>query len=161
MGQDEVGTLRTLAAHREIMDRLIGEQRGRIANTAGDSVLAEFPSVVDAVQCAVEIQKAIGGANEGVPEDRRMSFRIGVHVGDVMIRGGDLLGDGVNVAARLQALAAPGEVCLSGEAHRYARKVLQLDYEDLGQQTVRNIEEPISAYTVRSLSPEVGNGEDG
>ena len=128
MGQDEVGTLRTLAAHREIMDRLIGEHRGRIANTAGDSVLAEFPSVVDAVQCAVQVQEALAEANEGVPEDRRMSFRIGVHMGDVMIRNGDLLGDGVNVAARLQALAHPGGVCLSGEAHQYARKVLPLAY---------------------------------
>ena len=105
MGQDEVGTLRTLAAHREIMDRLIGQHRGRIANTAGDSVLAEFPSVVDAVQCAVEVQQALAEANEGAPEDRRMSFRIGVHMGDVMIRGADLLGDGINIAARLQALA--------------------------------------------------------
>ena len=104
MGQDEVGTLRTLAAHREIMDRLIGEHRGRIANTAGDSVLAEFPSVVDAVQCAVRVQQALAEANEGVPEDRRMSFRIGVHVGDVMVRGSDLLGDGVNVAARLASI---------------------------------------------------------
>jgi hypothetical protein len=90
MGQDEVGTLRTLAAHREIMDRLIGEHRGRIANTAGDSVLAEFPSVVDAVQCAVEVQQALAEANEGVPEERRMRCRIGVHVGDVMVRGADL-----------------------------------------------------------------------
>jgi adenylate cyclase len=92
MGQDEVGTMRALADHREVMDRLIGEHRGRIANTAGDSVLAEFPSVVDAVQCAVEVQQALAEANEGVPEDRRMSFRIGVHVGDVMVRGGDLFG---------------------------------------------------------------------
>src|SRR5215204_801143 len=124
MGQDEVGTLRTLAAHREIMDRLIAEHRGRIANTAGDSVLAEFPSVVDAVQCAVEVQKALAEATEGAPEDRRMEFRIGVHVGDVMLRGADLLGDGVNVAARLQALAAPGGVCVSGEAYKYAQKLL-------------------------------------
>ena len=128
------------------MDRLIGEHRGRIANTAGDSVLAEFPSVVEAVKCAVEVQKAIAEANEGVPEDRRMSFRIGVHVGDVMVRGADILGDGVNVAARLQALADPGGICLSGEAHQYARKVLPFAYEDLGHQTVRNIEEPIRAY---------------
>ena len=97
------------------MDRLIGEHRGRIANTAGDSVLAEFPSVVEAVKCAVEVQKAIAEADEGVPDDRRMSFRIGVHVGDVMVRGADILGDGVNVAARLQALADPGGICLSGE----------------------------------------------
>src|SRR5829696_4423550 len=124
MGQDEVRTLRTLAAHREIMDRLIAEHRGRIANTAGDSVLADFPSVVDAVLCAVEVQKALAEANEGVPPDRLMSFRIGVHVGDVMVRGADLLGDGVNIAARLQGLASPGGVCLSSEAHQYARKVL-------------------------------------
>ena len=163
MGQDEVGTLRTLAAHREIMDRLIGEHRGRIANTAGDSVLAEFPSVVDAVQCAVQVQEALAEANEGVPEDRRMSFRIGVHMGDVMIRNGDLLGDGVNVAARLQALAHPGGVCLSGEAHQYARKVLPLAYADLGHQTVRNIEEPIRAYAlepVRLVGSETGPPEE-
>jgi adenylate cyclase len=128
---------------------LIGQHRGRIANTAGDSVLAEFPSVVDAVQCAVEVQQALAEANERVREDRRMSFRIGVHVGDVMVRGADLLGDGVNVAARLQALAAPGGVCLSGEAHQYARKALSFAYEDLGHQTVRNMEEPIRAYGVR------------
>src|SRR3954454_13682744 len=116
MGQDEVGTLRTLAAHREIMDRLIGENRGRIANRAGDSVLAEFPSVADAVQCAVEGQEAIREANERAPEDRRMNFRIGVHVGDVMVRGRDLLGDGVSIAARLQAIAEPGGLCASGAA---------------------------------------------
>src|SRR5829696_4439096 len=149
MGQDEVGTLRTLAAHRETMDRLIGEHRGRIANTAGDSVLAEFPSVVDAVQCAVEVQEALAEVNQGVPEDRRMTFRIGVHMGDVMIRGGDLLGDGVNVAARLQGLAAPGGVCVSGQVHQYARKGLPLAYEDLGPHTLRNIEEPTRAYAVR------------
>src|SRR5215203_2960150 len=154
MGQDEVGTLRRLSTHREIMDRLIAEHRGRIANTAGDSVLAEFPSVVDAVQCAVQVQEALAEANEGVPEERRMSFRIGVHVGDVMIRGADLLGDGVNVTARLQALADPGGICLSGEAHQYARRVMPLAYEDLGHQTVRNIEEPIRAYAVRSVGRE-------
>jgi adenylate cyclase len=152
MGRDEVGTLRALAAHREIMDQLIAQHRGRIANTAGDSVLAEFPSVVDAVQCAVQVQQALAEANEGIPEDRRMSFRIGVHVGDVMVRGVDLLGDGVNVAARLQALADPGGVCISGEAHQYARKALSVAYEDLGHQTVRNIEEPVRAYRVARRS---------
>jgi adenylate cyclase len=155
MGHDEVATLMTLAAHREIMDRLIGEHRGRIANTAGDSVLAEFPSVVNAVQCAVEVQQALADANEVVPEDRRMSFRIGVHVGDVMVRGADLLGDGVNVAARLQALSAPGGVCLSGEAHQYARKVLPFDYEDLGHRAVRNIEEPIRVFRVASIGQQI------
>ena len=124
MGQDEVGTMRTLTAYREVMDSLIGQHRGRIANTAGDSVLAEFPSVVDAVKCAVEVQEELREKNEGVPADRQLRFRIGVHVGDVMVRGGDLLGDGVNVAARLQALAEPGGVCVSGDAHQYARRAL-------------------------------------
>src|SRR5215208_6239473 len=151
MGQDEGSTMRALTAHREVMDRLIGEHRGRRANTAGDSVLAEFPSVVDAVQCAVQVQQALAAANEGVPEDRRMSFRIGVHVGDVMVRGTDLLGDGVNIAARVQTLADPGGVCLSGEAHQYTRKALALRYDDLGQQAVRNIKEPIRAYRIVSL----------
>src|SRR5215208_5433279 len=146
MGQDEIGTLRRLAAHREIMDRLIAEHRGRIANTAGDSVLAEFPSVVDAVQCAVEVQQALAEANEGVPEERRMSFRIGVHVGDVMVRGGDLLGDGVNIAARLQALAEPGGLCVSGGAYEYVKQSAPVGFRELGPQTVKNIGHPIRAY---------------
>ena len=126
MGQDEAGTLRALTAHREVMDRLIAEHRGSIANTAGDSVLAEFPSAVDAVQCAVAVQETLAEANERLPEERRLSFRIGVHVGDVMVRGGDLLGDGVNIAARLEAIAEPGGVCLSAEARQYVRNALPL-----------------------------------
>src|SRR5215216_7543646 len=122
MEVDEVGTLRTLSAHREIMDRLIGEHAGRIANTAGDSVLAEFPSVVDAVQAAVEVQEALGTANEALPEDRQVRFRIGVHLGDVMVKAGDLFVDGVNITARLQALASPGGTCISGAAYEQVRK---------------------------------------
>ena len=148
MGQDEAGTMRALTAHREVMDRLIAQHRGRIANTAGDSVLAEFPSVVDAVRCAVEVQEQLQEKNEGIREEKRMRFRIGVHVGYVMVRGGDLLGDGVNVAARLQTLAQPGGVCVSGEAHQYARKALQLDFDDLGFHEVRNVQESIRAYAV-------------
>src|SRR5829696_8731247 len=148
MGQDEVGTLRTLAAHREIMDRLIGEHRGRISNTAGDSVLAEFPSVVDAVKCTVEVQEQLREKNEEVPEERQLRFRIGVHVGDVMVRGGDLFGDGINIAARLQALAEPGGVCVSRDAHQYTRRALPLAFTDLGQQAVKNIEEVVRAYKV-------------
>ncbi len=148
MGADEVGTLRTLTAHREIMDRLIGEHGGRIANTAGDSVLAEFPSVVDAVQAAVEVQEALRTANATLPEDRQVRFRIGVHVGDVMVRRGDLFGEGVNVAARLQAIAKPGGVCLSGSAHEHVRKILPLAYTDLGLQRAKNIQEPVRAYAV-------------
>src|SRR6516165_1329993 len=102
MGADEVGTLMSLTERRAILDKLIGRHRGRIANTAGDSVLAEFGSAVDAVQCAVEAQTALAEANSGLPPDHRISFRIGVHIGDVMVRAGDLFGDGVNIAARLQ-----------------------------------------------------------
>src|SRR3712207_5793846 len=104
MNADEVGTLRILTSHREIMDRLIGEHGGRIANTAGDSVLAEFPSVVAAVEAAIAVQKELKTANEALPENRQVRFRIGVHVGDVMVKGGDLFGDAVNIVARLQAI---------------------------------------------------------
>jgi adenylate cyclase len=149
MGQDEVGTLRTLAARREIMDRLIGEHRGRIANTAGDSVLAEFPSVVEAVKCAVAVQELLRDENDSAPVERRLLFRIGVHVGDVMLRGADLLGDAINIAARLQSLADPGGVCISGVTHDFVRKTLPLNFDDLALQNVKNIDEPIHAYAVR------------
>lgn len=153
MEQDEVETLRTLTAHREIMDRLIGEHGGRIANTAGDSVLAEFPSAVDAVRCAAQVQDALTRANQDVSEDRRLQFRIGVHVGDVMIRGGDLLGDGVNIAARLEGIAGPGGICISEATYGYVRKVVPLIFTDLGPQKVKNIEEPIGAYALSETSP--------
>jgi adenylate cyclase len=148
MGTDEVGTLGTLTAHREIMDRLIGEHGGRIANTAGDSVLAEFPSVVDAVQAALEVQEALRTADDALPQARRLRFRIGVHVGDVIVRGGDLFGDGVNIAARVQAIAEPGGICISGAAYEHVRKALPLTYTELGAQQVKNIAEPVSAYSV-------------
>jgi adenylate cyclase len=149
MSVDEVGTLRTLTAHREIMDRLITEHGGRIANTAGDSVLAEFPSAVDAVEAAVRIQAALGTANTALPEGRQLRFRIGVHVGDVMLKDGDLFGEGINIAARLQAIAVPGGVCISGPAHGYVSKHLPLIYRDLGPQQVKNLAEPISALAVQ------------
>ncbi|WP_262029644.1 adenylate/guanylate cyclase domain-containing protein [Microvirga sp. Mcv34] len=146
MEADEVGTLKILTAHRAIMDGLIAENGGRIANTAGDSVLAEFPSAVDAVQCAVEIQERLGLE----PGGQSLRFRIGVHVGDVMIRDGDLLGDGVNVAARLQELAHPGSICASEAAYHYVRKLLPLAFSDLGPQRVKNLEEPVRAYSLKT-----------
>ncbi len=150
MRADEQGTLRALQADREIIDRLISEHRGRIANTAGDSILAEFPSVVDAVRCALAVQREVAEANEAArPDEQRLQFRIGVHVGDVVVRGGDLFGDGVNVAARLQALAEPGGVCLSEEAHRYAARPLSLTCTDLGHQEVKNIDGGIRVFSVR------------
>ena len=108
MNTDERGTLRLLTSHREITDSEIARQGGRIANTAGDSILAEFPSAVDAVQCAIVIQERVAAVNEAVPAERRVIFRIGVHVGEAMVRDGDLFGDGVNITARLEALAHPG-----------------------------------------------------
>ena len=130
MGADEVGTLKDLTQRRDILDGLIASRRGRIANTAGDSVLAEFGSAVDAVQCAVEAQAALFQANVGLSPDRHINFRIGVHVGDVMIKGGDLFGDGVNIAARLQTLASAGGVCLSGVAYDQVRKILPFAFAD-------------------------------
>jgi len=148
MGTDEVGTLKGLTERRAILDGLIGDHRGRIANTAGDSVLAEFGSAVDAVQCAVEAQAALAEANAGVPSDRQINFRIGVHMGDVMVRAGDLFGDGMNIAARLQTLAAPSAVCISGATYDQVRKVLPMTFVDLGLQRVKNIQEPIRACQV-------------
>src|SRR6516165_5173176 len=148
MGADEVGTLKGLTERRAILDGLIGNHGGRIANTAGDSVLAEFGSAVDAVQCAVDSQKALAEANSGIAADRRISFRIGIHVGDVMVRGGDLFGDGVNIAARLQSIAEPGGVCVSSTTYEQVRKVLPITFADLGAQHVKNIQEPIKAYQV-------------
>ena len=150
MGADEVGTLKGLTERRAILDKLIGDYGGRIANTAGDSVLAEFGSAVDAVQCAVDAQTALAEANDSLAPDRRISFRIGVHIGDVMVRAGDLFGDGVNIAARLQTLATPGTVCISGATYDQVRKVLPMIFVDLGAQKVKNVQEPIRAYQVNA-----------
>jgi adenylate cyclase len=151
MGADEVGTLKGLTERRAILDKLIGDHRGRVANTAGDSVLAEFGSAVEAVQCAVEAQTALAEANSGLPADKRINFRIGIHIGDVMLRAGDLFGDGVNIAARLQSIATPGGVCISGTTYDQVRKVLPITFTDLGAQHVKNIQEPIRAYQATAL----------
>jgi adenylate cyclase len=152
MGSDEVGTLMGLTERRAILDELIGDHGGRIANTAGDSVLAEFGSAADAVQCAVTAQAALAKANTGVPPDKHINFRIGVHIGDVMVRDGDLFGDGVNIAARLQTLAEPGSVSISGATYDQVHKVLPMIFVDLGVQQVKNIQEPIRAYQVGAPS---------
>src|SRR6476619_512331 len=150
MGADEVATLAALTERREILDGLIGTHGGRIANMAGDSVLAEFGSAVDAVRCAIEAQDALAKANSPLPETRHINFRIGVHVGDGMVRAGDLFGDGVNIAARLQTIARAGGLCVSGVTYDQVRKILPLEFTDLGAQTVKNIEEPIRAYEVKA-----------
>jgi len=148
MGEDEEATLQTLSAHRKIIDGLIEQHHGRFVNSAGDSVLAEFASVVNAVQCAVEIQSALKSENAEIPPERRMEFRIGVNLGDVMVEGEQIYGDGVNVAARLESLAEPGGICISGKVHDEIRSKLTLGYEDLGAQVVKNIAEPVRAYRV-------------
>jgi adenylate cyclase len=146
MGRDEEATLATLSAHRTITDALIAEQSGRICGTAGDSILAEFASVFAAVQCAVEIQRDIAQANQSLGEERRMSFRIGINIGDVMVKDGDIFGDGVNIAARLESLAEPGGICISRGVHDHVRRKLHYGFEDLGEQSVKNIAQPIRVF---------------
>ena len=141
-GGDEEATVDTLSSHRKIIDGLIEQHHGRFVNSAGDSVLAEFASVVNAVQCAVDTQTALNAENANLSSDRRMNFRIGVNLGDVMVDGDQIYGDGVNVAARLENLADPGGICVSRTVHENIRNKLPLAFEDLGEQSVKNIAEP-------------------
>ena len=148
MGADEEATLRTLSSHRKIIDGLIERHHGRFINSAGDSVLAEFASVVEAVNCAVEIQNALTAENANSPPERRMEFRIGVNLGDVMVEDEQIYGDGVNVAARLENLADPGGICISGTVYEQVRDKLALNCEDQGEQTVKNIARPVHVWRV-------------
>src|SRR6266446_3124984 len=148
MGEDKEATLRTLSSYRKLIDLLIEQHRGRFVNSAGDSVLAEFASVVNAVQCAVEIQTTLKAENTSLRPERRMEFRIGVNLGDVMVDGEQIYGDGVNVAARLESLADPGGICISRTVHENVRNKLALNYEDLGEQAVKNIAEPVRVFRV-------------
>jgi adenylate cyclase len=148
MGADEPGTLARLKACRETIQTRIAEHRGRLVNTAGDSVLAEFASVVHAVDCAVRIQRDLAERNATLPEGERMRFRIGVNLGDVMVDGGDLFGEGVNIAARLQELAEPGGVLVSGSVFEQVRNKLSVGFDFLGAQAVKNIAEAVPAYRV-------------
>ncbi len=148
MDVDEEATLRTLRSHRQIIDRLINSYGGRVFGSAGDSVIAEFSSPVEAVRCAVEIQQELGKSNAGLPEDRLMRFRIGVNLGDVMVEGADLLGDGVNVAARLEGLADSGGICISGAVYDQVAGKISRTFEFMGEQTLKNIEGLVRAYRV-------------
>ena len=154
MERDEVATLATLSSHRLIVDDLIASHKGRITGTAGDSVLAEFQSVVDALDCAMRMQDAIAAASESLPTEHRLMFRIGINVGDVMVKDGDIFGDGVNIAARLETLADPGGICVSRGVRDHVRKMGQYAFQDLGEQSVKNIAQPIRAFRVRSASAE-------
>ena len=153
MGADEEGTLDRLKAHRrELVDPKVKEHRGRIVKLTGDGALVEFPSVVDAVRCAVEIQRAMADRNAGTPEDKRITYRIGVNLGDVIIDGDDIYGDGVNIAARLEALAEPGGVCVSRTVRDHVGDRLPYTFEDIGEQSVKNIAQPVHAWAMSAAA---------
>ncbi len=148
MGEDEDGTVRTLTQYRKVIASLINKHRGRVVDSPGDNVLAEFASVVDALRCAWDIQQEIKNRNADLPENRRMTFRIGVNLGDVIEEGERIYGDGVNIAARLENLAEEGGICFSGTAYDHVKNKLPLKYEYRGEQTVKNIEDPVRVYRV-------------
>src|SRR5499427_3075506 len=153
IGADEEGTLARLKAHRrELIDPKIGEHKGRIVKTTGDGLLVEFGSVIDALRCATEIQTGIAERTTLSPSDRQIEFRIGIHQGDVVVEDGDIFGDGVNVAARLEALAEPGGICVSARVQEDAAGKLDLAFEDLGDQALKNIARPVRAYRVATAS---------
>ena len=161
MGINEEGTLAQLKAHRlALFDPKIAEYRGRIVKTTGDGMLVEFASVVDALRCAVEVQHGMAERNADVPRDRRIEFRVGIHQGDVIIEGGDIFGDGVNVAARLEGIAEPGGICVSGRVQEDADGKLGLAFEDIGQQKLKNITKPVRVYRIAPSHPRsVGRGK--
>jgi hypothetical protein len=147
MGDDEVGTLRALTTHRrELVDPAIARHHGRIVKTTGDGMLVEFHSIVDAVACAVAVQRGMVGRNATVPEDRRIVFRIGINLGDILIDGDDIFGDGVNVAARLEALCEPGGVCISRAANEQIRDKVSLAFADFGERKAKNIAHSIGVF---------------
>jgi adenylate cyclase len=149
MGVDEEATLAALKAYRrELIDPKIAEHRGRIVKTTGDGALVEFASAVDAVRCAMEIQRAMNERSAEIPEDRRIEFRIGINVGDIIIDEGDIYGDGVNIAARVETLASPGAICISDNAYRQIKGKLALDVNDMGEQQLKNIAQLVRVYSV-------------
>lgn len=153
MADDEEGTLVRLQSSREVFNEFVSRYGGRIFNTAGDSVLAEFASAVEAVRCALEIQECLRTKNLGVPEDLQMQFRLGINIGDIVERDGDLLGDGVNIAARLEAIATPGGICVSRAVYEQVENKLAVGFADMGPQNVKNLPNPIHAYVVDAQVP--------
>jgi class 3 adenylate cyclase len=148
MGEDEEQTLRTFRGHKKVFESLVTMHRGRVFNTAGDAILAEFSSAVEAVRCATDIQSALRTRNDQLPVSRQVRFRIGVNLGDVMIQGQDLMGDGVNVAARLQTAAEPGGICISGSVHDQIRNKLSLSFVSLGEKSYKNIQQPVRTFSI-------------
>lgn len=156
MERDEVGTLDTLRLHRGAMTALITRHDGRMINTWGDAIIAEFASVVEAVQCAIEIQQELAAGNQALPDTRRMWFRIGINLGDVMVDDDDLYGEGVNIAARLQELAEPGGIMISRPVYDQVRNKLSIGFDYLGERSVKNVALPVPSYRVRTGPPPEG-----
>src|SRR5262245_29868768 len=152
MGEDEEATVRTVTAYRDVIATLVQQHHGRVVDSPGDNLLAEFASVVDAVQCAVAIQRELGLRNTALPLPRRMQFRLGINLGDVIAEGDRIYGDGVNIAARLESLAEAGGICVSGTVYDQIATKLPLTYKFLGRQTVKNIARPVRAYRVQAAS---------
>src|SRR4051812_31265251 len=151
MGLDEVGTARALREHRKVTDALVEKHGGRLVKSTGDGVLLEFPSVVDAVECAVAVQAVMAERNQGVAADRRMLLRIGVNLGDILTEGEDILGDGVNVAARLEGIAKPGGICVSSSAYEHVRGKVTVEFTDLGEQMLKNISRLVRVYSAKPI----------
>ncbi len=160
MARDDEATVRTLKAHRDTLGSHVRQYGGRVVDDAGDSLLAEFPSVVDAVGCALEVQRTLGERNAELPESERMAFRVGIHLGDVLVGGDRIYGDGVNIAARLQALADSGGVCISGTVYDQVRSHYGEFCEDLGEQRLKNIDQPVRVYQLRVADPQARAASD-
>jgi class 3 adenylate cyclase len=148
MGEDEEQTLRVFRGHKKVFESVVAMHNGRIFNTAGDAILAEFPSAVEAVRCATDIQAALRTRNDQLPPNRQVRFRIGINLGDILIQGQDLMGDGVNVAARLQTAAEPGGVCISGTVHDQIRNKLSMSFQSLGEMSFKNISQPVRTFSI-------------
>ena len=160
MGADEERTLARLKAHRrEHIDPKISEHRGRIVKTTGDGILIEFPSVIEAVSCAVAVQRGIAERNAGTPEEQRITFRVGVNLGDIIVEDGDIHGDGVNIAARLEGIAEPGGICISEDAFRHVRGKVDVEFADVGEQSLKNIARPLRVYRVLLQRPGQTRGQ--
>ena len=158
VGRDEEGTLQALRAHRsELIEPLIEAHGGRIANTAGDSFVLEFPSAVEALRWAIALQEGMEARNDAIESDGQIRFRVGINVGDVITEGNDLLGDGVNIAARLEGLANPGGICISRTTHDQVRDRLEVEFEDRGEVEVKNIARPVHVYAIRSLYADIND----
>jgi class 3 adenylate cyclase len=153
MGEDEAGTALSVREHREAARPIVAGLGGRIVKTTGDGLLLEFPSVVAAVECAIAVQKLMTERNAGIPDARRIVYRIGVNLGDVLVEGDDILGDGVNIAARLEGLCEPGGVLISGAAFDHVRGRIDADFLDLGERNLKNIARPVRVYAAKIGSP--------